>query len=84
MTIHQAKNQEFGMVVVLWPYEVQGAAERLRRLLYNAITRAKQHALIIVQDPYSKRIEAPPFTTTIDVARAALTVRPPRGYKRRR
>lgn len=84
MTIHQAKNQEFGMVIVLWPYEVHGAADRQRRLLYNAITRAKQHALIIVQDPYSQRIEAPPFTTTIDVARAALTVRPPRRRTRRR
>jgi hypothetical protein len=84
MTIHQAKNQEFRMVVVLWPYEVGGAADRQRRLLYNALTRARQHACIIVQDPYLKRIEAPPFTTTIDVARAALTIRPPRGRTRRR
>jgi uncharacterized membrane protein len=84
MTIHQAKNQEFGMVVVLWPYAVYGTSDRQRRLLYNAITRAKQHAVIIVQDPQSKRIEAPPFTTAIDVARAALTVRPPRSRTRRR
>jgi len=31
MTIHQAKNREFGSVIVLWPYEVAGSGERRRR-----------------------------------------------------
>jgi superfamily I DNA/RNA helicase len=42
MTVHQAKNREFDGVVVLWPYTVAGTAEQKRRLLYNAITRAKR------------------------------------------
>lgn len=59
MTIHQAKNREFHSVVVLWPYEVHGSAERKRRLLYNAITRAKHRVLVVVQDP--TRLQQPPF-----------------------
>ncbi len=59
MTIHQAKNREFDAVIVLWPYEVKGSSERLRRLLYNAITRAKRETLVIVQNP--DRIQRPPF-----------------------
>jgi superfamily I DNA/RNA helicase len=59
MTIHQAKNREFDSVVVLWPYEVAGSAERQRRLLYNAITRARRHALVVVQNP--DRLHQQPF-----------------------
>ena len=62
MTIHQAKNQEFDGVVVLWPYEVGTNAESNRRLLYNAITRAKRSCLILIQDtPKLGRINKPPF-----------------------
>jgi hypothetical protein len=57
MTVHQAKNREFESVIVLWPYEV--SAERQRRLLYNAITRARRQAVVIVQNP--NRINQPPF-----------------------
>lgn len=59
MTIHQAKNREFHSVIVLWPYEVGGTAERQRRLLYNAITRAKRQALVVVQNP--DRLQQVPF-----------------------
>jgi UvrD-like helicase C-terminal domain len=59
MTIHQAKNREFESVIVLWPYQVQGTPERQRRLLYNATTRAKRQALVVVQDP--GRLTRPPF-----------------------
>ncbi len=59
MTVHQAKNREFDSVVVLWPYEVAGSADRQRRLLYNAITRAKRRAVVIVQNP--ERLKLPPF-----------------------
>jgi hypothetical protein len=51
ITIHQAKNREFHSVIVLWPYEVRGTTDRQRRLLYNAITRAKHRALVLVQNP---------------------------------
>ena len=59
MTIHQAKNREFHSVIVLWPYEVAGTIERQRRLLYNAITRAKSRVLVVVQNP--GRLDQPPF-----------------------
>ncbi len=59
MTIHQAKNREFHSVIVLWPYEVAGASEPQRRLLYNAITRAKFRVLVVVQNP--NRLHRPPF-----------------------
>ncbi len=59
MTIHQAKNREFHSVIVLWPYEVAGIVERQRRLLYNAITRAKCRVLVVVQNP--SRLKQPPF-----------------------
>ena len=59
MTIHQAKNREFHSVIVLWPYQVSGTIERQRRLLYNAITRAKYRVLVVVQDP--SRLNRPPF-----------------------
>ena len=59
MTIHQAKNREFHSVLVLWPYEVGGSIERQRRLLYNAITRAKHRVLVVVQN--RSRLVRPPF-----------------------
>lgn len=49
MTIHGAKNREFEHVIVLWPAGAGGDAEQKRRLLYNAITRAKRQCLILVQ-----------------------------------
>ncbi len=64
MTIHQAKNREFDSVIVLWPYEVTGSSERLRRLLYNAITRAKRQAIVVVQNP--ERLNNPPFVREAD------------------
>ena len=60
LTVHQAKNREFDSVIVLWPYEVQGSDARLRRLLYNAITRARRAAVVIVQNP--ARLSLPPFS----------------------
>lgn len=48
MTIQRAKNREFPNVIVLWPHTVTGSSEHLRRLLYNAITRAQQHCTVIV------------------------------------
>jgi superfamily I DNA/RNA helicase len=60
MTIHQAKNREFRGVVVLWPFQVQGTVLKQRRLLYNAITRAKEWCAIIVQGN-NDRISKPPF-----------------------
>lgn len=49
LTVHQAKNREFDIVIVIWPYTVSQDDEGKRRLLYNAITRAKQQCTVIVQ-----------------------------------
>ncbi|KAB2740013.1 ATP-binding domain-containing protein [Brucella anthropi] len=49
MTVQQAKNREFDGVVVIWPYQVGGDIEHKRRLLYNAVTRARRWCNIIVQ-----------------------------------
>lgn len=49
MTVHGAKNREFDVVVVLWPAAMSGDPEQKRRLLYNAVTRAKLRCLVLVQ-----------------------------------
>lgn len=61
MTIHQAKNREFESVIVLWPLKIAGDLDRKRRLLYNAITRARGRAVVIVQDPKGMVIAGPLF-----------------------
>ncbi|MBL9173688.1 MAG: ATP-dependent helicase [Verrucomicrobiales bacterium] len=63
LTIHGAKNREFDHVVVLWPFQVTNDRERSRRLLYNAITRAKRDCIVLVQDPVPKqsRLRNAPF-----------------------
>jgi hypothetical protein len=48
MTIPRAKNREFRSVLVLWPHSVAGDVEHQRRLLYNAITRAKDRCSVVV------------------------------------
>lgn len=49
MSVHGAKNREFDIVIVLWPAAVRGSDDQKRRLLYNAVTRAKERCLILVQ-----------------------------------
>ncbi|MFZ5477154.1 MAG: ATP-dependent helicase [Myxococcota bacterium] len=63
LTVHGAKNREFDHVVVLWPFQVTSDQERRRRLLYNAITRAKQDCIVLVQDPNPRasRLASAPF-----------------------
>lgn len=63
MTIYQAKNREFDNVFVLWPFQVAGTPDKKRRLLYNAVTRARSRATIIVQraKDYNRLID-PPFS----------------------
>jgi len=48
-TVHGAKNREFENVIVLWSYKATGTSLQKRKLLYNAITRAKRNVVIIVQ-----------------------------------
>ncbi|MDE3154286.1 MAG: ATP-binding domain-containing protein, partial [Acidobacteriota bacterium] len=62
MTIHQAKNREFESVIVLWPLRLGGHQEQKRRLLYNAVTRARGRAVVIVEDPKKAVMAGPLFT----------------------
>jgi superfamily I DNA/RNA helicase len=57
--VHGAKNREFDNVVVLWPAAIGGDDEQRRRLLYNAVTRAKSRCLIVVQSKAA--LAMPPF-----------------------
>lgn len=59
-TIHAAKNREFDHVFVLWNYRVMGTDEKKRRLLYNAITRAKLSCALLVQRSSSVDLEKDP------------------------
>lgn len=59
MTIHQAKNREFLRVLVMWPHSATGSPEQLRRLLYNAVTRAKECCSIVAFG--QGRTRKPPF-----------------------
>jgi hypothetical protein len=59
MTIQRAKNREFSEVVVLWPQSVPAGVEHQRRLLYNAVTRARERCSVVV---FGKdRLGKPPF-----------------------
>jgi hypothetical protein len=49
MTVHGAKNREFDYVFIVWPYQVPGESIKKRKLLYNAITRARLGAFLFVQ-----------------------------------
>lgn len=49
MTVHGAKNREFDYAFILWPYRVPNDNIKKRKLLYNAITRARVGAFLFVQ-----------------------------------
>lgn len=69
MTIHQAKNREFDGVILLWPYEATGSSSYQRRLLYNAITRARYYCSVIVPErSVGLRTRRLPFSA--EIARA--------------
>jgi hypothetical protein len=74
MLVHQAKNREFDRVIVLWPFNVVGTEERLRRIAYNAVTRARHAAAIVVHG--EERIAKAPFFAT-------PTPRPKRAARKR-
>ena len=47
-TVHGAKNREFEHVIILWTKSVPPSRDLQRKLLYNAITRAKKDCLLLV------------------------------------
>src|SRR5690606_25203190 len=56
-TIHGAKNREFDNVIVLWPYNAPSDLMQKRKLLYNAVTRAKRNVVVIVQHKSDKLLD---------------------------
>ncbi|MHA1381895.1 MAG: ATP-binding domain-containing protein [Candidatus Helarchaeota archaeon] len=54
LSIHSAKNQEWENVFIAWnnrQFPEKADEEYRRRILYNAITRAKRNCLVLVYDP---------------------------------
>lgn len=49
LSIHQAKNQQFENVILLWPPGVPDGDEQRARLLYNGITRAQKKCSVFVR-----------------------------------
>lgn len=60
LTVHGAKNREFDDVFILWPmYTLPKEELYLKKLLYNAITRAKRKVVVIVQGSKNRKSECP-------------------------
>lgn len=86
MTVQQAKNREFDSVIVLWPHNVPKQEEHQRRMLYNAITRAKKSCVVVVLVNNKKdRLVEPPFgidPVELTKARAAVRTRKTQNGKK--
>ncbi|SFN54014.1 ATP-binding domain-containing protein [Salegentibacter flavus] len=60
LTVHGAKNREFDDVFIIWPnYTLPKGDLYRRKLMYNAITRAKRKVVILVQDKGDRSAECP-------------------------
>jgi len=60
LTVHGAKNREFGHVFIFWGYKKSGwPAEEQRRLLYNAVTRAKLDCTVLFLGDAEKAVQTP-------------------------
>ena len=60
LTVHGAKNREFDDVFILWPrYTLPKEELYLKKLMYNAITRAKRKVVVIVQGNKNRGSECP-------------------------
>lgn len=60
LTVHGAKNREFDDVFIIWPYYTLPKGDLYRRkLMYNAITRAKRKVIILVQAKGDRSVECP-------------------------
>ncbi len=70
MAIHSAKNQEWNNVFVLWSnrhFTAEATEDYKRRILYNAVTRARKNCVLLVHDPDKKALERDPFLTPLCV-----------------
>lgn len=75
LTAHSAKNQEFHHVFVFWSFKGEKWSPALRRrLLYNAITRAKFDCTVLVLGD-RKRIDTDPALSLLGSAMPAIDPR---------
>jgi len=76
-TIHGAKNREFDNVFVLWNSYTVGhwSTEEQRRLLYNAITRARRNCVVLVQGSEEK-VSANPVLGLLGPSQPAFAKKP--------
>jgi hypothetical protein len=72
LTVHAAKNREFDHVFVFWSYKRLGwPVEEQRRLLYNAVTRAKVDCTVLFLGDAAKA-QADPVIDLLGPARPAM------------
>jgi hypothetical protein len=72
LTVHAAKNREFDHVFVFWGYKNAGwSVEQQRRLLYNAITRAKVDCTVLALGDF-ERTQADPVVSLLGPAQPAI------------
>lgn len=85
-TIHSAKNQEWNNVVVLWSrthFRVDTPEDLKRRLLYNAVTRAKQTCVIVVDGAEYNWASDPILSLLGQPTTAAVEASRPKAAKKR-
>jgi hypothetical protein len=83
-TVHGAKNREFDNVFVFWGYKLPGDPEKERRLLYNAITRAKKHCIVLVIGQDANRITDDPVLRLLGSCEPAVRPKPPKTQRKRK
>jgi superfamily I DNA/RNA helicase len=72
LTVHAAKNREFDHVFVFWGYKNSGWSDHeQRKLLYNAVTRAKLDCTVLVLGG-SPRADADPAISFLGPAMPAI------------
>jgi len=72
LTVHGAKNREFDHVFVFWAFKAdKWPSEEQRRLLYNAVTRAKRDCTVLVLGN-EKRIREDPVLSLLGPAQPAI------------
>jgi len=72
LTVHAAKNREFDHVFIFWSYKNAGwSDDEQRKLLYNAVTRAKVDCTVLVLGG-SARADADPAISLLGPAMPAI------------
>lgn len=83
-TAHGAKNREFDNVFVFWGYKLPGDPAKERRLLYNAITRAKSHCAVLVIGADEHRVTDDPVLRLLGSCEPAVRPKPPKTERKRK